>query len=312
MTDESSVETDLMGTDHSSQAGRRRAATQRAVMLGLWVNAFLALMKMTVGILGNSQALRADGINSLADVVYYIVMRIFVTLSAKPADEEHPYGHQQFESIAAVVVAAFVITTGLSIFWDAVNNAVTIVSSDGAVHKPLRLFSLYAACATIVIKVGLLLHAHSVARRTRSIAVWALARDHRNDMIASGGAGIGIVCALAGYPLWDPIAGALVAVVVMKTGADILRESSRELMDTVPSKKIDAHVRRIAAATEGVQRVDEVHAHRFGPYLVLNVAIAINGDLRVAHGEEIASTVEQQLYTQIENLGRVYIHVHPA
>src|SRR5450830_549023 len=87
------------------------------INVGLAANAALALLKTSIGILGHSDALLADGINSTSDVVYYIVVKIFMRLADKPADAEHPYGHRQLESVAALVVGAFVITTGIAIFW---------------------------------------------------------------------------------------------------------------------------------------------------------------------------------------------------
>ena len=100
----------------------RHQKTIQAVNLGLIANTILAILKTGVGITGHSPALLADGINSTSDVAYGIVVRIFMRLSGKPADEEHPYGHDRLESIAAVVVGAFVITTAISIFWASINK----------------------------------------------------------------------------------------------------------------------------------------------------------------------------------------------
>ncbi len=304
-------QTDLLGTDHSDDAHTRRTITQRVVSLGLVANIVLAVTKLSGGIFGHSQGLLADGINSISDVVYFLVVRFFVALSAKPADEEHPYGHQQYESIAALVVGAFVITTGISIFWNSVQTAYGIVSgSNGA--APVRMYALLIAFGTILIKTALMLHARKITTRTGSLAVSALARDHRNDIWASAGAALGILPGLLGYRIWDPIAGALVAVVVVKTGIDIIRESAHELMDTIPGRDIDDHVRSVVTRVPRVESVEEVHAHRFGPYLVLNLTIGVEGSLSVAQGEEIAHTAEQHLYDTIEKLRRVYIHFHPA
>ncbi|MDA3785344.1 MAG: cation transporter, partial [Deltaproteobacteria bacterium] len=86
------------------------------VYVGVAANALLALLKVSIGILGSSPALLADGVNSTSDVAYGIVVTVFLKLSGKPADHEHPYGHDQLENIAAVVVGACVITTAIAIF----------------------------------------------------------------------------------------------------------------------------------------------------------------------------------------------------
>ena len=97
-----------------------------AVNLGLLSNIFLALLKTGIGIIGHSSALLADGINSATDVTYYIAVKIFITKAQKPADENHPYGHSQMESIAALVVGSFVMATAIAIFWDSVNSVYDI------------------------------------------------------------------------------------------------------------------------------------------------------------------------------------------
>jgi len=100
----------------------RSKLSNQAVSLALIANVLLAVLKTSIGILGHSPALLADGINSTSDVVYNIVVSVFVRAAHKPADDEHPYGHTQFESVGALVVGAFVITTAITIFWDSVNS----------------------------------------------------------------------------------------------------------------------------------------------------------------------------------------------
>ena len=115
-----------------------------------------------------------------------------------------------------------------------------------------------------------------------------------------------------GYPWVDPLAGAVVSLIILLTGIEILRSASADLMDTVPGKSLGKQVRAILAQLEGVQDVEEVHAHRFGPYLVMNITIGINGNLRVWEGDAIATKVEENLLEEIEFLRRVHVHYHPV
>src|SRR5512145_2851684 len=105
-----------------SEINERQRQSFLAVNLGLTVNIFLAALKVSIGILGHSPALLAEGVNSTSDVAYYVAVAIFMRLAHKPADEEHPYGHTQLESIASLVVGAFVLTTAVAIFWDSINT----------------------------------------------------------------------------------------------------------------------------------------------------------------------------------------------
>lgn len=279
--------------------------------IGLGANVLLALVKTSVGIVGHSTALLADGINSTSDVVYYIIVRIFMSLARKPADREHPYGHAQFESIAALVVGAFVITTAVAIFWGAVNTAFDMAVGKEEAPAPARL-ALWVASATILLKIGLTAFTRRIAGLTANPAVQALANDHRNDVFSAAGAAVGILLGIAGHPWADPMAGAFVSVLVFRTGIQILRDSSENLMDTVPGRDLDQEVRRLLADVRGVKAVEEVQAHRFGPYLVLNVTIGMDGSMTVAEGDRIASSVEDLLAASIEFTRRVHVHYHPT
>ena len=140
----------------------------------------------------------------------------------------------------------------------------------------------------------------------------ALAYDHRNDVFSALAATVGIFFGRVGYPWVDPLAGALVALVILRTGIEILRQSSADLMDTVPGRSLAQQITGLLSAIPEVKQVEEIHAHRFGPYLVVNVTIGIDGSLSVSAGDEIASQVEDALYKHIELLRRAYVHYHPA
>ena len=272
----------------------RQKKTRFAVNLGLAGNAILAALKLSLGILGHSKALLADGINSISDVVYFLVVKFFVKQSGKPADSEHPFGHYQYETIAALVVGAFVITTGLAIFWDAINSIFDLVSGETSAPA-VKSFTLWIAAGTVAVKILLMIQARSAGRATHSLAVSALARDHRNDIFASLGVGAGILLSLIGVPLADPIAGAAVAMIVAKTGFSILLESADELMDTIPGHDLEKQFASVLKDVPGVWGIEEIHAHRFGPYLTATLTITIDGELRVAEADSVATAAERKL-----------------
>jgi cation diffusion facilitator family transporter len=291
---------------------RRERIAGRAVNAGLTVNVVLAVLKVVVGVLGHSRALLADGINSTSDVAYYIAVKIFTRLAAQPADREHPYGHHQMESIAAVVIGAFVITTAIAIFWDSINTVYDLWSGRGGDPVTLRLFSLLTACGTIIVKIILFIFTRSAAKTTKNAALLALAFDHRNDVFSSAGAAVGISLGWVGMPWGDPLAGACVALIVLRTGIHILRESAAELMDTIPGDELERQVRALTAEVAGVKTIEYLRAHRFGPYFVVNITIGVDGALTVAEGDRIATEVERRLDDGIELLKNIHVHFHPA
>jgi cation diffusion facilitator family transporter len=282
-----------------------------AVNLGLGINIVLSILKTLFGILGNSPALLAEGINSISDVAYYVVASIFVRLANKPADMEHPYGHRQLESIASLVVGAFVVATAVKVFWDAVDKIWDLISGE-ITSLGSHPFALWVAVGTVGIKIILFFYVRELGKETKNPVVVALAYDHRNDILSASAASIGIFLGQRGLPWVDPLAGALVALLILRTGIFILRESSAELMDAVPSRQLAKQILKLLKEIKGVQQLEELQAHRFGPHLVLNVTIGIDGALSVKQGDGIATCVEDSIYDSIPNVLRVHVHYHPA
>jgi len=280
------------------------------VYIGLAANFLLAALKTMVGIAGHSPALLADGINSTSDVAYGIVVSVFMRLSSKPPDEDHPYGHSQMESIAAVVVGAFVITTAIAIFWDSVNCVYDLYSGKEAVHGAAEI-ALWVALFTVIVKILLAVWTMGIGRQTQNAAVLALGFDHRNDVFSALAATTGIFFGRFGYPWVDPLAGAFVSLIILHTGIGILRESTSDLMDTLPGKNLEKQIIGFVEPIQGVRKIEEIHAHRFGPYLVANLTICVDGNLSVAEGDNIATQVENILIENIEFMRKVYVHYHP-
>ena len=292
------------------QTSKRNRKGNQAIAIGLLANIFLAGLKTSIGILGHSPALLADGINSTSDVAYYIVVSIFVRLAGKPADEDHPYGHNQLESIGALVVGSFVITTAVAIFWNSVNTIYELwigeISYQGA-----SAVALWVALFTVLLKVILTIYTRRIGKQTKNASIMALAYDHRNDIFSASAAVIGITLGLMGYYWVDPLAGALVSLVILRTGIEILRESTSDLMGTVPGNALREEIENLLSEDMNIKQIDEIQAHRHGPYIVINITICVSGKLSVREGDQIASLVEQKLMENIAAVRRVHVHYHP-
>ena len=282
-----------------------------AVNLGLGINIVLSAVKTTFGVLSHSPALLAEGINSISDVAYYVVASIFVRLANKPADVEHPYGHRQLESIASLVVGAFVVATAVKVFWDSVDKIWDLLDGE-LTSLGAHPFALWVALGTVAIKIVLFLYVRRLGRETHNPVVDALAYDHRNDILSASAASVGIFLGQRGLPWVDPLAGALVALLILRTGIFILRESSMQLMDAVPSRNLAEQIKAVLSKLNQVKQLEELQAHRFGPHLVVNLTIDIDGRLTVKQGDGIATSVEKVIYDSFPNILRVHVHYHPA
>ena len=282
-----------------------------AVNLGLGINTLLSAVKTLFGVVSHSPALLAEGINSVSDVAYYVVASIFVRLANKPADNEHPYGHRQLESIASLVVGAFVVATAVKVFWDSVDKMWDLLDGE-LTSLGAHPFALWVALGTVAIKIFLFCYVRKLGEETHNPVVNALAYDHRNDIFSASAASVGIFLGQRGLPWVDPLAGALVALLILRTGVYILRESSVALMEAVPSKQLTKQILVLLKDLHEVKQLEEVQAHRFGPHMVLNLTIGIDGKLTVKHGDQIATSVEKLIYDAIPNVLRVHVHYHPA
>ncbi|HNZ15790.1 MAG: cation transporter [Anaerolineaceae bacterium] len=291
------------------ESSERIAVSNRAVSFALAANILLALLKTAVGILGHSPALLADGINSTSDVVYNIVVSIFVRAAHKPADDEHPYGHTQFESVGALVVGAFIITTAVTIFWDSIDSLFDFFKGTSEFTGSAS-FTLYVALFTVLLKGILTIYTRKVGNKTNNPSIIALAQDHRNDIFSASAVVVGITMSQLGYHWVDPLAGALVAVVILRTGLGILRDSTDDLMDTLPGQALNEKIKELAVQVPGVEAIESVKAHRFGQFLVINLTIFVDGKISVDEGNAIADRVEEALLNGIDYVREVHVHFH--
>jgi cation diffusion facilitator family transporter len=282
-----------------------------AVNVGLGANALLAVLKTSIGIIGSSPALLADGINSTSDVAYGIVVNVFMRLSGKPADEEHPYGHDRLESIAAVVVGAFVITTAISIFWASINNVYELLRHTSDFTGASQL-ALWIALFTVVLKIWLAIWTKKIGEETKNNVLKALAADHRNDIFSALAATIGIIFGQIGFLWVDPLAGGIVSIIILITGIEIIKDSAADLMNTLPGNELTDQINQAIKKIPEVKDIEEVSGHRFGLYMVLNITVGVSPDLTVAEGDAIATRVEQTLMADIDYMRRVFVHYHPA
>lgn len=289
----------------------RDKLTSLTINLGLFSNIILSLLKTSIGIIGHSPALLADGINSTSDVVYYIAVKIFMHHAQKPADAEHPYGHRQLESISAIVVGAFILTTGIAIFWESINKVYELISKT-QVGQSASIWALVIALCTFGVKIYLYIYTRRNVVKTHNPTLKALANDHLNDIMASVAVVIGVVLGRLGYYWMDPAAGAIVAIYIIKTGIEIVMDSSTELMDSVPEGEFSKELHNEALSVEGVRRIDELGVHRFGPYYTVNMSIEVDGHISVDAGHVISNNVEKKLLEKYSSgLRQVHIHYHP-
>lgn len=289
-------------------AQHRLERSLRATLIGLTVNAVLSVGKMAAGIAGSSNALIADGVESLADVFSSVIVWRGVTVAAEPADEEHPYGHGKAEPLAAAVVAAMLMVAAL---WIAIESTRQILRP----HATPASFTLVVLVTVVLIKELLFRYAASEARQLGSQAVQADAWHHRSDAITSAFAFVGIVIALVGGPGWeaaDDYAALLAAGIIAFNGWSLLRPALNELMDATPALEWRDKITQAAAATSQVIRVEKCIVRKMGVQYFADMHIEVDPQLTVAQAHQIAHQVKDNVRRAVPEVRDVLVHIEPA
>ncbi len=268
-------------------------------------NVGLTALKLWAGFVAGSQALVADGVNSLADVVVSAAVYLGYKISREPADKDHPYGHGNAETIAGLAVSVGVVATGGLIAYNAARSLLAGVS------EPPERIALYAAAASIVIKEILYRYTSSVAEAEHSPGLRASARDYRSDVLASSAAFFGIAGARLGMPYLDPVAGLIIAAIIVKLGISLLMENVHILMAGAPTPDITEDILSTVKRFDEIKSVPRVRVQRLGAKYVVNLDIAIDGSLTVDQAHGIAVQVRDLCLKEHEHLSEVIIHVDP-
>ncbi len=284
----------------------RFQAAKRVTIVGAVVNALLSLAKVVVGYIGQSQALIADGVHSLSDLVTDAMVLFAAKHSSREADESHPYGHARIETAVTVALGAVLILVGLGISVDAMQRLFhpEQLLAPGAV-------ALVAAVISVLAKEGLYRYTLVVARRIRSNLLRANAWHHRTDAASSVVVIFGVVATMAGLPYFDAIAAIGVALMIAKVGWDLAWHSVRELVDTgLEADRIEA-IERVIVNVDGVRAMHMLRTRRMGQDALVDVHILVDPRLSVSEGHHISETVRTRVIQEIDEVQDVLVHIDP-
>lgn len=283
----------------------RAAAGSRSTWVSVAVNLVLTITQILVGVFAKSQGLIADGIHSLSDLVADFVVLFASHHSQKDADEDHPYGHQRFETAASLVLGSLLLAVGVGMLWSAFRK-LEAPESVQTVH----VVALWVAAGALVAKELLFRYMLSVAKRVKSSMLVANAWHARSDAASSLVVGIGIIGNLAGYPILDPIAALIVGFMVTKMGWEFAWDAMHDLMDrSVDEKEVQA-IRRTLIQTPGVSGVHDVRTRKMGDMIVVDAHLEVDASITVEAGHEIAVEARQRVL-QRHRVLNLMTHVDP-
>lgn len=294
---------DTEDTEHTPQ--ERAAAASRSTWVSVVVNLVLSTVQIVVGVWAKSQSLIADGIHTLSDLVADFVVLFANHHSQKDADENHPYGHQRFESAASLVLGLLLLAVGVGMVWSAVVKLEN-PESVPQVHS----VALWVAGGALVGKELLFRYMLAVAKKVKSSMLVANAWHARSDAASSLVVGVGIAGNLAGYPILDPIAALIVGFMVGKMGWEFGWDAMHDLMDRAVDEQEVQAIRQTLLDTPGVAGVHDVRTRKMGDMVVVDAHLEVDAQITVEEGHDIAVEARQRVM-QRHRVLNLMTHVDP-
>jgi len=283
----------------------RAKASQKVTLIGAVVDFLLAIFKVIVGVLGSSGALIADGIHSFSDLLSDGVVLYAAKHSAEEADDEHPYGHERFETVATLGLAIILAVIGIGIIFDAFDR----LSNPNSLSHPALLLSI--AALSIFSKEALYWYTLKVAKTYKSAMLKANAWHHRSDALSSIVVFIGILGSLNGYLYLDGAAAVVVGLMVIYIAWELGLGATKELVDSSIDADQVEELRDAISRISGVNNVHSLRTRKIGHMISCDVHVQVDPYLSVSEGHIISVSVERVAKECLEDLMDVTVHIDP-
>lgn len=275
----------------------------------IYGNLALSAFKLFAGIFAHSAAMISDAAESLSDVFSTIVVMTGIKMAAREPDKDHPYGHERFEPMAALVLSAILFATGAGIGW---MGLVKIISGRGGADEIPGITALIAAAIVVAAKEGMYWYTRAAAKKTGSGALMANAWHHRSDALSSIGSFAGILGARLGLPILDPAVCVLTCLFVLKAAIDIARDAASKMTDRSCDDSVLEEMRGVILAQGNIERIDLLKTRLFGDRIYVDAEIAFDGAAPLSQAHEAAQRVHDAVEERFPRVKHCMVHVNPA
>jgi cation diffusion facilitator family transporter len=277
--------------------------SQRGAWLSIAAYILLTAAKLGIGWWSGSKGVVADGVNNLTDVLGSAAVLMGLRIAVRPADEDHRYGHQKSETVAAIIAAAIMGLIGLNV---AVSAGKAVFYPNLEVPRPA---AIWVGAGSALVMLGVYCYNIRLARRTGSKALEAAAFDNRSDAYTSLGSVAGIIGAHLGWLWLDPIAGFVIALIILRTAWHIGAGAAHALTDGFDTTAL-GQIRQRVAAARGVLRIHDLRARYLGNTVAVEVTVGVSKTLSIVEAHRVSDEVEQSLLGYLD-IGHVHVHVEP-
>jgi len=280
----------------------------RVSVISIVVNLVLAVMKLIAGLIAKSGAMVSDAVHSASDVFSTLIVMVGVTISAKQADKDHPYGHERLECVASIILAVVLAGTGLGIGMSGIKKITA--GNYGELVIPGAL-ALVAAVVSIIVKEVMFQYTKTVAKKINSGALMADAWHHRSDALSSVGSFAGIFGARLGFPVLDPIASVLICVFIEKAAIDIFKDAIDKMVDKSCSDETVESMKNAILEVDGVLGIDEIRTRIFGSKAYVEVEICMDATKTLVEAHDTAEKVHDLIENDFDEVKHCMVHVNP-
>ncbi len=290
----------------------REKGIYRVTLTGSVCNLLLLAFKFTAGILGHSAAMVADAVHSLSDFITDIIVVIFVRLSAKPADEDHDYGHGKYETLATAVIGLILCAVALGIFRSGAMEIWHFLHGDVLVQPDM--LALVAAGVSVLVKEALYRYTVVKGKHLNSQAVVANGWHHRSDALSSIGTALGIAGAIflgGNWRVLDPLAAMVVSVFIFRVAVHLLKPCVDELLEKSLPKEEEDKIRNIILSFPDVASPHQLKSRRIGNRYAIEVHIRMDGNRPLYEAHDRATAIERRLRAEFGEITHIGSHVEP-
>lgn len=268
------------------------------------VNLILSFIKMIAGLYAHSNAMISDAVHSASDVFSSFVVLIGIRFSQKESDRNHPYGHERFECVAAIVLAVVLAVTGCTIGLNAITPKTEIMIPGT--------MALCAAVLSIIVKEGMYWYTRFYALKLDSGALMADAWHHRSDSLSSIGALIGIAGARLGYPVCDNIASLIICIFILKAAFDIFKDAIDKMIDKSCDEQTEQRIKEVILSHAEVLSIDFFQTRLFANKIYIDLEISVDANLTFKQAHDCSEAIHNAIETQFPKVKHIMIHVNPA
>jgi cation diffusion facilitator family transporter len=276
-----------------------------ATNIGIVVNLFLFLIKVTAGLISNSIAIISEAVNSLTDIVSALAIKYSIYISRQKPDAQHNFGHRAAQPIAAFIVAVFAFVLGIKI----VEESIKRIFNPEEINASLIVYIILIT--TIITKIILSQYQKKIGKLYNSTAIKAAGVDSLNDVLSSSIALIGILASSMSFNFVDGIAGILVAIFIFKTGYEVGRENIDYLMGKSADTVFIHKIARIAKKVDGVIGLNDIRSHYVGDKLHIEIHIDVDKNTPTDLSHDIGKDV-QQILESMNEIQKAFVHIDPV